>query len=427
MDNIVLFEFDTPPMGGQMDPTGFADGGISPSDYDQAQSAEDPINNIPQDNNDDIPSDDATDISQDPESPELPEIEEYENFDLWRNEFFKQSIRGSVGDLIDMINSIRDNDYDAYQRKFIEDNLQILFLRQNANIDKAQKEIRNNIRKNIDKANPGVSIVNHLFITLQSMPELNNCFIKLNNLLGMKGDLHRKFIAALLGAIQVGSGSATEDIVIEEKDYSIPISTRFNSQFGEINLGKWSLKEDDPERYLSDPELKRLEDGSPEEREVLRRRIVIESIAEYFNTRAFIINIVHNDGTIYTIGWDLGTSLKTAYMDGKVVVRNNISDNSEVMIDESGDIIPLVDLDIKFVRDSGEVDINSKPKKEEVTFIQRRDGMLFLKCGLSIIKQISNNLNGFNFKELPYNGNPADLKVISRCIPSTQEILMRNC
>ena len=58
------------------------------------------------------------------------------------------------------------------------------------------------------------------------------------------------------------------------------------------------MREDDPERYLTDPEQKRLDEGSPEEKEVLRHRVVIEGISDNFKKRSFIINVVNNDGTI---------------------------------------------------------------------------------------------------------------------------------
>ena len=66
---------------------------------------------------------------------------------------------------------------------------------------------------------------------------ISNIFIKIKGLLGAKGDMHRKYIASLLGAVQVGSGANSEDIVYNEKDYSIRISTRFNDKFGRVEIG----------------------------------------------------------------------------------------------------------------------------------------------------------------------------------------------
>lgn len=367
------------------------------------------------------------DVSNDPASPDMPQEMDEQDFEQWKDSYFKESIKGDVSKLVELIQQVRDNDLDSYPRKFVEDNLQICFLRQHANIDKAATQIRKLVKDNLDRNNPSVSLVNHISNTFQTMPDLNNVFIKLKGLLGMKGDLHRKFIGAIIGGIQVGSGGNNEDVVYNERDYSIRISTRYNDKWGRVDIGKWSLREDDPERYLTEPEQRRLEEGSPEEKDVLRRRVVMESIAESFKRRAFLINVVGQDGTVYTLGWDLAGSLRGAYQDGKLVVRTIQSDNSEAMIDDDGSIIPYVDIKIKYVREGSGTDEEGKPVKEEHDFMERIDGMLFLTAQQQIIQEASSSFTGIVLKETPYTGNPSDLKVLTRCVPNASEILMRQC
>lgn len=373
------------------------------------------------------PNEDQPDISGDPQAPDMPEEMDDQDFERWKDTFFKESVKGDVNKLIDMISQVRDLDLEPYPRKFVEDNLQILFLRQYANIERAAKEIRKLVKEELDQNSPAVSVVNHITNTLQTMPELNNIFIKLKGLLGMKGDLHRKFMAALIGGVQVGSGANNEDVIYNDKDFSIRISTRFNDKWGRTEIGKWSLKEDDPERYLTEPEQRRLEEGSPEEKEVLRKRIVMESVAETFRKRAFIINVTNKDGTIYTLGWDLSTSLRAAYTDGKLVVRTMQSENSEAMIDDEGAIIPFVDLKIKFVKETGEVDEDGKPDKEEHDFLERIDGIMFLTAQQNILQEAATSFQGIVWKETPYTGNPSDLRKLQRCVPNAPEILTRSC
>lgn len=370
------------------------------------------------------------DVAEDPQTPDMPKQVEKEevNFETWKKNYLVASIKGNVEELKELINKVRDDDLDPYQHKFVEDNLQILFLREYSNIDKASNEIRRKIKEDLDHNNPGTSVVNHITSVLETVPLLNNCFIKLTGLLSMKADIHRKFIASLLGAVQVGSGATNEDLIFNERDYSIRISTRFNSRFGDIHLGNWSLKTDDPERYLKQPELKRLEDGSPEEKDVLRRRVVMESIAAEFKTRAFIVNVVGTDGTIYSLGWDLATSLKSAYTEGKLVVRTKQDDSSEAMIDDDGAIIPFVDLKIMYTKTSeGEYDEEGKPIKKEIEFMTRRYGQLFLTASLEIIKDAANSFQGIVLKETPWQGAATDLKTLARCVPSTNEIILRTC
>lgn len=368
------------------------------------------------------------DFSQDPVAPDMPEEEEEtQDFEQWKNSYFKESVKGDAGKLIDLIHEVRDLELESYPRKFVEDNLQICFLRQYANIDKASQMIRKQVKDQLDKNNPTVSLVNYISSTLQVMPELNNIFIKLKGLLGMKGDLHRKLVASLIGGVQVGSGGNNEDVIYNEREYSIRLSTRFNDKWGRVDLGKWSLKQDDPSEYLTDPEQKRLEEGSPEEKDVLRRRIVMEGIAETFRERGFLIHVVGENGTIYNLGWDIAGSLRNAYTDGKLVVRTFQNDNSEAMITDEGQIIPYVDIKIKYLKDTGEVDEFGKPVQEEIDFMERIDGMLFLTASLNVLQETSSSFTGMVLKETPFTGNPSDLRVLMRCVPSAPEILTRSC
>jgi len=386
------------------------------------QAKEDP--NVNAQNNQE---EEAPDRSEDPEAPDMPEENEKQNFEEWQDTFFRESVKNDPSKLIDLIQQIRDTDLESYPRKFVEDNLQICFLRQNANIDKASKEVRKLIKNELDQNNPAKSLVGHINAALKTMPELNNVFIKIKGLLGSKGDMHRKYVSSLIGGIQVGNGGNSEDIIYNEKDFSIRISTRFNDKWGRVEIGKWALKEEDPETYLTEPEQRRLEEGSPEERDVLRRRIVMESIADHFKKRAFIVHVVDKDGTINMLGWDLGASLRNAYTEGKLIVKTILSQNSEALINDDGKIVPAVDLKIVYLKETGELDEDGKPVKEENDFIERIDGILYLTGSQQILKEASTSFSGIIWQELPYSGNPSDLKVLMRCVPNAPEILMRQC
>jgi hypothetical protein len=367
------------------------------------------------------------DASFDPEYPDMPQEAMPINFDKWKADFFKEAAKGDVNKLVNMIGQVRDFNLDPYRRKFVEDNLQICFLRQQANIDKVSSEIRKLIKEEMDNANPANSLTNHMFNVLQKYPDISSVFIKLNGLYSLKSDLHRKFIASLLCGVQVGSGGANEDLILNQKDYSVKISTRMNARFGSIDIGKWYMTVDEPPKYLSDSEMERMESGSPEERDILKKRIVIDSIANFFKKRAFIVNVVGDDGSINLIGMDLSTYLKGAYNQGKIVVETYVNSNSEATLNEKGDIVPLADIKILFQKETGQVDEFGKPLKEQVEFITRRDGVLVLNASKDVLKEAAYAYNGINFKTIPYNGNPSDLKFLSRCVPSTPEILMRNC
>lgn len=428
-----LAEQDMPMLGGQPDPAGGqapmgqAPGMMGPEPQQGMPPPTDPnVANQPQD----MAGEPPQDVSQDPATPDMPEPTEDQDFEQWKNKFFKESIKGDAQMLLDMLNQAReavDQDTQAYQRKFVEDNFHIQTLRLNSNIAKASQELRRLIKEQLDRNNPSSSVVNHLSEVLETIPLLNDIFIKLDGYGGQKGDLHRKFLAALTGSVQVGAGANKADIIFNEREYSIMMSTRFGAEWGKIKLGDWSLKEDDPQRYLSDPEMKRLEGGSPEEKDVLRRRIIMESIADQFEQRAFIFHVVDNEGTIHTLGWDLANSLRGAYSEGKLVVRTRHSENSEAMIDDSGQLIPLIDLNIYYVKETGQQDEEGMPDTEEIEFMERRNGMLFLTATLPTIKEASSALQGTIYKEVPYRGNPSDLKTLRRCVYSTHDLLLKQC
>ena len=370
------------------------------------------------------------DVTQDPESPEMPEEvdDSSKDFEIWKANYFKESIKGDPNKMMELISPMRAKDeLEPYQRKFVEDNWNIQLLRMNSNVSDASKQIRKSIREQLDKNNPATSVVNHIVNTLETTPGLKETFIRMMGYSGNKGELHRKFIAALTGSVQVSSSPDKENIIFNEKEYSIKMSTRLNSEWGEVSLGSWSLREDDPERYLAEPELKRLSEGSPQERDVLRRRVVVESIAKHFEEQAFIINVVGDDGTIYYLGWDIANALRGAYAEGKVVVKTAKSENSEAMISDDGQIVPMIDLKIYFVKEGEGQDDEGNPKMQEIEFMQKRNGMLFLTAGLSTVRDAAESMQGTEFKEIPYAGNPSDLKVLKKCVYSVHDLLMRQC
>jgi hypothetical protein len=368
------------------------------------------------------------DFSSDPKYPHMPEEDKKpENFDAWRKKFMEESVKGDPAAMEDMLLSIRDQELTAYQANFIEDNLQVIILREDGYIKDPSQEIRKIIKSEVDHNNPAVSVVSAICEVADKHQNLSNIFIKLGGFRKLKGELHRELIAALIGAVEVGGGPVTEDLIFNDKEYSIKISTRINSRWGDILVGPWSLRVDDPSRFLRQPELKRLTDGSPEEKEALKHRVILESIAKVYEERAFIINVVEQDGTVCMVGWDLNSCIKTAYTEGGLVVKSTTDDNTEAMIDENGEIIQYPEIRLVYAKDTGALGEDGKPTKEYLPFLERRDGQLFLTADKKTLKSISSKFVGMVFKEIPFKGNPSDLKTIQRCIPSTQELLMRRC
>lgn len=422
INELLWLEEDIPPAGGQPDP------GAGGPPMSQPGGPGDPMGQNQQDPNQmTMNTAGEEDVTNDPQTPEMPDPANDVDFETWKAQYVKESIKGDPEALINLILQVRNRELEPADDKFISDNLQVCFAARSGALRQPAKEIRQEIKKAVDRTMPGRDIVNYITAALEKNPLLNEIYIKTSGLSCGKADAHRKLIAALLGAVQVGSGANEEDLVFEEKDYSIRISTRFNARWGDVNLGRWFLKEQDPDRYLKPAELERLEGGSPEEKDVLRRRVVIESIAEQYKQRAFVINVVGVDGTVYHIGWDLGTSVKQAFTDGKLVVRTRDNDTREVFINEDGSIIPIPGMSIYYVRESGDMDSNGKPIIEEVEFIAQRAGSLYLTAQWDLIKEAAVSMDGIVVKETAYNGNPSDLQRLKRCVPSLPEMIMRDC
>lgn len=366
-------------------------------------------------------------MPEEPFSPDIPEPKEKVNFISWRNQYYKEIIKGDPNKLIDMINQIRDDDLDPYQRKFVEDNLQVQFLRQISNIEACGTKIRKAVVDQLDPSNPSNTITNQIINEVSQDPKISNTYIRLVGMQGMKGDLHRKFTAALLDAVQVGSGGQNEDLIFQEKNYSIKISTRFNNKFGNFDLGNWTLVSSDAKSYLSSSELDRMETGAPEERDVLRKRVIIESISSNFKKRAFLINSVDDDGTIYFLGLDLSNAIRHGYDLGKFNIKIHQDENSPASIDNKGQIVDLYDIKVVYQKATGEVDEAGYPITKDFDFLVQKDGVLYLDATTDIVKEVSSAVQGINFQSIPYTGNPSDIPALTRCRPSVPEILMRSC
>lgn len=371
---------------------------------------------------------------QDPNTPEMPEDYGQQQqgpgtqFEAWKKEFYRLGIKGDPQEMLNSLARVRELDnLEVPQRRFVDDNYHILRYRQNANMDAASKDIRKLISDSLDRNRPGSTVMQYIYSTTTAgkVPQLREIMAKFPAFHGTRGDYHRKHVAALIGAAQVGGGGSGPDLLYSGKDFSINISTRFYQEFGRMQLVDWALQRRDPEIVLSDSEREKLEDGSPEEKQVLRRRIVIESISRRLEGRSFLINVVETEGAAYYLGWDASEGLLSGYNEGKIVVRSKGMSDTEAIIDGEGDIVPVVNVDILYLKDTGTTDEAGRPKFREVPFMSRIDGQLYLTAAKETLRDLATGMSGLFFQEDPWVGQPQDLKVLQRSIPSLEEILMR--
>jgi len=368
------------------------------------------------------------DIENDPEHPDMPEQKETRDFESWRGEFIQMSLKMNAKEMLDSIRPWKDkcNDLEPSQAKFVNDNYTIFNYLQDPQIEQGMKEVRNLIRQQVDRTYPGTVIMQHLTTVIDKHEPLQQILIKLFAAYGLKIELHRKFLAALLFAVQTGGGNRRMDLVYAERKLTVNIDTRFATDFGEINIGRWALKTSDPDEILSDTEMDQLKDGSPDMRAALRRRVILESFAKQFMKRSLLIHINHPEGGTHAIGWDLGESLQAGYHDGRVMVRSRQSDTKNAMISESGDVVPLLDTDFMYVQETGETDDSGNPEAVEVPFISVRDNTAYLVADKKTLENAGAVLNGLFMKEIPFNGNPSDLKGIRDSLPNLKGMLNKD-
>jgi len=122
-----LVEQDMPMISGQPDPAGgqapagmMGDMPMGPSEQPSGmQPNQDPnITNMPQD----MAGDQGQNQEQEPVTPDMPDDMEpkEDDFEVWKNNYFKESIKGDTNQLIDLLNEQRDKDnLQPYQRKFV--------------------------------------------------------------------------------------------------------------------------------------------------------------------------------------------------------------------------------------------------------------------------------------------------------------------
>ena len=403
-----------PPVGGP----GFSGPGGMPNNAARPQGSQQQKPPKPEEPPEDEPVDD-------PQAPDVPEEEEDDDdFETWRSNYFELAIKSDTNEMLASIEQVRDRQLDAAQRRFVEDNFQIVTLRQDANFDKASKEIRKQIIQELDRNSPAVSLLQHIQNTLQAYPVLQNIFIKLAGQGGLKSELHRRMIGALLGAVQLGSGPGSDkpDLIYVAQDFTVDISTRFQTTWTDLGLGRWTLEQGAPEEYLSESELERLQKGSPEEKRVLRRRICVESVADKYSKRAFLIHVVDpQSGDLSALAIDLAEMLRSGYQMGKLVVRKRKSSVQDIMIEDDGEIINLFSYSMNYRKTDEEAEASAK----EVPFIEQNGGMLFLTAEPETIQEVAGGMPGIFYQVYPYGGNPSDITSLLRTFPSTIELLMR--
>ena len=269
---------------------------------------------------------------------------------------------------------------------------------------------------------------------IERYEEIKNSLLKLPSFYSMKADLFRKILCSVLNGVQIGSGGTLEDIFIplREDGVGIKACTRCYTDFGNIEIGKWTLNFDDPEQYLSEEELKKLNiDGSPEEREVLRKRVVIESLADKFIDKIYLILIVDpNNGSRTEVGINFSELLREGWKNGNISINFKASvGKGEAAINQDGELIDLKDIVVNYIKENPDnLDEEGAPVKEEIELMKQKNGNLYISAPREDFENFVNTVEaGIFFDKKHPEFDKEQLTVIQRCVPDIKEFLLKKC
>jgi hypothetical protein len=428
-----------------------------------------------------------------PEETPESEIEPAINFDEEKIDYMDLAVQSKYGEMTDKLLEMRDiPGLTPGQYKFIEDNIQVLSLARDVDFAEARKKIYKQIKdsigqlaepaeeqpaeeeptespvpeqepesipapespeqvppkegidnsdlKTISEGNEelgeisGVEIYSIISEEIERYEEIKNSMIKLPSFYSMKADLYRKMICAVSNGVQIGSGGTLEDIFIPlaEGGVGVKLCTRCYTDFGNIEIGEWSVKFNDPEKYLAEEELEKLNvSGSPEEKEILRKRVVIESVADKFTDKVYIILIVSpEDGSRTEIGFNFSKLLKQGWQNGIISVefKANIG-KGQAAIDVDGQLIDLQDIIIDYIHENpDELDEEGRPVKEKIEFIRQKSGSLYVTITREEFDLfINESVEGLFHQTKHPEFDKGQLTVIQRCVPDIKEILLKQC
>lgn len=302
---------------------------------------------------------------------------------------------------------------------------------QNFEIEDSDKE---EIPPEMSQSISGVELYSIISEEIDRYPNIVNTMIKLPSFYSMKSDLYRKTIAALMNGVQIGAGGTLEDlfIPITKGGVGIKVCTRCYTEFGNIQIGKWRLQFNDPENYLSDTELEKLNNtGSPEEKEVLRKRVVIESVAEAFKNKIYIILISDpNDGSRHEIGFNFYDLIMDGWKNGYISINFRASvGRGEAGVKVNGEMIDLQDIVIEYIKeDSSNLDEEGLPSKEHIELMKLKNGYLYMVImGQDFSDFVNDSQSGVFYSKKYFDNGPEELHKIQRCVPDIKEIMLKQC
>lgn len=301
------------------------------------------------------------------------------------------------------------------QRNFIEIN------RSTASL--LEETIFLNIQKSIVKSIREDTLWETMYDFFDSIPEMNAAIQRLPMLGPDKNNLYRQIGAALTRGVVVPGVQGGEVLFFDkEKEIKRSIFQAY-SDWGYMKLGKINIKRDSLKEYLTGDEIQKIEKGSPEEKRVLRNRLVIEAIASQLGGITYSILVIDPDSG----NWDALTFdsewFRSAYEAGQITVIESFEDpDGNLYIDDDYDLVSVNNWGIALLSNEDRAENQTGERVVVKNPIAVLDGTDFIfTISKENAKKLEMDVREFLWKQ----GDVESLREIQKKIPNAKEKIMK--
>jgi hypothetical protein len=301
-------------------------------------------------------------------------------------------------------------------RTFISSNLSAVSLLEETVIKESQKVIR--------RGKSAEDMVANLESELTGRNEYKECVQRISALGGNRGNAWRQLIAAMCGGVIVPGPVGSE--------VHIPIGRKKNAEslilrpqaylgWGAIDLGRVIITSDSSREYLGSEEQSKLIGGAPEEKRVLRNRMVIEAICDQLGNGIYAILVVSEEGPWQTAYFD-SEMFREAYEAGILtVIEPHTEPGSTIAFNSDGEPVELVSWGLASIdKEDSTINPSTGEKVYEAIQIGESKGERLLFVGDSgHLSEV-----GANVYDHSMDFEKEELLSIRHSVPSARETIM---
>lgn len=215
------------------------------------------------------------------------------------------------------------------QQQFVEANLSSLSLLDETIVDEIRRKMR--------KASDVESLFTEIETFLSSYPEMGEAMMRLSSAGPDKPNLLRQLLAATCAGVVIPGNSGGE-VHLPRKGEPIVLRPACVLDWGYVDLGPVKIVSTSPEEYLSKGELRRLDNGSPDEKRILRSRVFVESLADQLGGVYHLVLSISAAKSKWELAGFQSDVFRDAYDDGTItVLEATVGPDGSLGVDEDGE------------------------------------------------------------------------------------------